>query len=96
MDTLTLILILLMIIALFLILKNTILKPNIKPEALKKSELIDMYKQQVIDLQKTHKDSANYSKEKIKLLKEINFQLSQNIFFSKEEAHQLIQELSSM
>ena len=34
--------------------------------------------------------------EKLKFLKRINYELSMNIFFEKEEARELIQELSNL
>lgn len=96
MDTLTLILIFLIFFAFFLFLTAK-KKNNIKAPAVKKEELIQNYKKQMIELLKKHKnDKEKQTKQKIKLLKQINQELSMNLFFEKVEARKLLQELSNL
>jgi hypothetical protein len=96
MDTLTLILIFLIFFAIFLFITAS-KKKNIKAPAVKKEELIQSYKIQMKELlSKYENDKQLQTKEKIKLLKQINHELSMNLFFEKEEATKLLKELSSL
>ena len=95
MDTLTLILIFLIFFAVFLIFSSKKNK-NIKAPAVKKEELIQAYKDQMRELlNKYENDKKIQTAEKIKLLKQINQELSMNLFFEKEEAREILKELSS-
>ena len=96
MDTLTLILIFLMFFAIFLFITAN-KKKNIKAPAVKKEELIEAYKDQMKELlSKYENDKKLQTQEKIKLLKQINHELSMNLFFEKEEARKLLKELSTL
>ena len=68
-----------------------------KPKALKKEELIENYKLELLDiLEKCENNKELELQEKLKFLKRVNYELSMNIFFEKEQARSLIQELSNL
>ena len=68
-----------------------------KPKALKKEELIENYKLELLDiLEKCENNKELELQERLKFLKRVNYELSMNIFFEKEEARSLIQELSNL
>ena len=68
-----------------------------KPKALKKEELIENYKLELLDiLEKCENNKELELQEKLKFLKRVNYELSMNIFFEQEEARNLIQELSNL
>lgn len=96
MDALTLILIFLIFFAIFLFITAN-KKKNIKAPAVKKEELIQFYRDQMKELlSKYENDKKLQTQEKIKLLKQINQELSMNLFFEKEEATKLLKELSTL
>lgn len=69
----------------------------IKPQAVKKDELIQSYKLELLELLNKYEENKELQlQEKLKFLKKVNHELSMNIFFEKEEARSLIQELSSL
>ena len=68
-----------------------------KSKALKKEELIENYKLELLDiLEKCENNKELELQERLKFLKRVNYELSMNIFFEKEEARNLIQELSNL
>ena len=68
-----------------------------KPKALKKEELIENYKLELLDiLEKCENNKELELQERLKFLKRVNYELSMNIFFEKEESRSLIQELSNL
>ena len=68
-----------------------------KPKALKKEELIENYKLELLDiLEKCENKKELELQERLKFLKRVNYELSMNIFFEKEESRSLIQELSNL
>ncbi len=96
MDSLTLILIFLIFFAIFLFITAN-KKKNTKVPAIKKEELIQSYKNQMKELLLRYEnDKKIQTQEKIKLLKQINHDLSMNLFFEKEEAIKLLKELSTL
>ena len=69
----------------------------IKPKAVKKEELIESYRVELLEILKKYEDNKELQlQEKLKFLKRVNYELSMNIFFEKEEARDLIQELSKL
>ena len=75
--------------------KNTNSFFNLK--ALKKEELIENYKLELLDiLEKCENNKELELQERLKFLKRVNYELSMNIFFEKEESRSLIQELSNL
>ena len=75
--------------------KNSV--SSIKPQAVKKDELIENYKLELLELLNKYEENKELQlQEKVKFLKRVNHELSMNIFFEKEEARNLIQELSSL
>ena len=69
----------------------------IKSAAVKKEELIQGYKEELLNILEENKDNKELqSQEKIKFLKKVNYELSMNIFFDEIEAKKLIQELSGL
>ena len=93
MDILTLLLIILIPLAIYLIINQNKQK-NIKDTAVKKSEIIAEYKSQMqaVITQNAH-DPQKQKEEKIKLLKKINHELSMNLFFDENESKEILNEL---
>lgn len=80
-------------------LKNSffIIKANTKSKVLKKEEIITQYEKQMEDLVQNYaSNKEDLTNEKIKLLKQINQELSMNLFFDEIEAKQIIQKLSKI
>jgi hypothetical protein len=70
---------------------------QIKPKVIKKEELIENYRLELFKiLEKYEGNNELQLEEKLKFLKKVNYELSMNIFFEKEEAKNLIQELSNL
>ena len=69
----------------------------VKPKAVKKDELIMAYKLELFEILEKYEDNKELQlQERLKFLKKVNHELSMNIFFEKEEARSLIQELSNL
>ena len=69
----------------------------IKPKAIKKEELVENYRVELFGILEKYEDNKELQlQEKLKFLKRVNYELSMNIFFDKEEARDLIQELSKL
>ena len=69
----------------------------VKPKAVKKDELIQNYRVELLEILEKYEDNKDLQfQERIKFLKRVNFELSMNIFFEKEEARNLIEELSNL
>ena len=69
----------------------------IKSAPVKKEELIQGYKEELLNILEENKDNKELQfQEKIKFLKKVNYELSLNIFFDEIEAKKLIQELSGL
>ena len=69
----------------------------IKSAPVKKEELIQGYKEELLNILEENKDNKELQfQEKIKFLKKVNYELSMNIFFDGIEAKKLIQELSGL
>ena len=69
----------------------------IKSAPVKKEELIQGYKEELLNILEENKDNKELQfQEKIKFLKKGNYELSMNIFFDEIEAKKLIQELSGL
>lgn len=69
----------------------------IKSKAVKKEELIENYKVELLNILEKYENNKELQlQEKLKFLKRVNYELSMNIFFEKEEARDLIQELSNL
>lgn len=93
MDISTLLLIILIPFGIILYI-NQNNKKNIKSAAVKKSEIIEDYKNQMKETVLLYKDDAiKLKEEKTKLLKKINYELSMNLFFDESEAKELLTEL---
>ena len=96
MDWVTLLLVLLIIVALYLWFKKG-KKVNHKSAALKKDELINMYRKQMKQtLEECSFNQESLTTEKSKLLKKIHHELHNNIFFDDDEVKKIIQDLASM
>ena len=68
-----------------------------KSKAIKKEKLIEAYRLELLDILEKYEDNQNeLLEEKLKFLKRVNYELSMNIFFEKEEAKELLQELSKL
>ena len=69
----------------------------IKSAPVKKEELIQAYKEELLYILEENKDNKELQvQEKIKFIKRVNYELSMNIFFDEIEAKNLIQELSGL
>lgn len=94
MDILTLVLILLIIFAAYLIYKQFSQKTAVKPTAVKKDEIIEDYKQKLEQIKAEYKnDDQRLKIEKMKFIKQVNNELSMNLFFDEHEAKKIIQDL---
>lgn len=94
MDVLTLVLILLIIFAAYLIYKQFSQKIAVKPTAVKKDEIIEEYKQKLEQIKAEYKnDDQRLKIEKMKFIKQVNNELSMNLFFDEHEAKKIIQDL---
>ena len=68
-----------------------------KPAVVKKDELIQGYKDELLQILEEHKENKELQfQEKIKFIKRVNSELSMNIFFNEIEAKNLIKELSGL
>jgi hypothetical protein len=69
----------------------------IKKVPVKKEELIQGYKEELLNILEENKENKELLfQEKIKFIKRVNYELSMNIFFDEIEAKNLIQELSGL
>lgn len=69
----------------------------VKPVVVKKDELIQNYRDELLEILEVHKDNKELQfQERIKFLKRVNYELSMNIFFDEIESKNLIQELSGL
>ena len=70
---------------------------TVKPKVVKKNELIQSYKNELLKILEENKENKELQfQEKIKFLKRVNSELSMNIFFDEIEAKNLIKELSGL
>mgnify|MGYP000147378667 FL=1 len=93
MEISTLLLLILIPLAIFLIIKQQ-KKTNIKSSIVKKEEIIEEYKRQIREVISQNKnDQTALVREKTKLLKKINYELSMNLFFDEKESKKIILEL---
>ncbi len=70
---------------------------SIKSAPVKKEELIQGYKEELLNILEENKDNKELQfQERIKFIKRVNYELSMNIFFDEIEAKNLIQELSGL
>lgn len=84
-----------LIVLLFLaVLLNVVLKQKKiikKSQDEKKFEIIQGYRKQMLELLEKYKDNKEVqNEEKIKLLKQINSELSMNIFFNEKEIKEVL------
>jgi hypothetical protein len=69
----------------------------IKPVAVKKDELIQGYKDELLEILEANKQNKELQfQERIKFIKKVNYELSMNVFFDEVEAKDLIKELSGL
>ena len=69
----------------------------IKSAPVKKEELIQGYKEELLNILEENKDNKELQfQERIKFIKRVNYELSMNIFFDEIEAKNLLQELSGL
>ena len=93
MEISTLLLLVLIPLAIFLFIKQQ-KKTNIKSAVVKKEEIIEEYKRQIREvILKNKNDQTVLLREKTKLLKKINYELSMNLFFDEKESKKIILEL---
>lgn len=69
----------------------------VKPAAVKKDELIQAYKDELLEILEANKQNKELQfQERIKFIKKVNYELSMNVFFDEVEAKDLIKELSGL
>ncbi|MBU0924575.1 hypothetical protein KKG81_06785 [bacterium] len=69
----------------------------VKPAAVKKDELIQNYKDELLEILEANKQNKELQfQERIKFIKKVNYELSMNVFFDEVEAKDLIKELSGL
>lgn len=96
MDILTLLLIILVVIAIYLIVKKYSKKRGSKPAYVKKAEITDSYRNKMRKIVSKYKNSDNLFSQKSAYLKQVNAELHNNIFFTDQEVKEIIQELASI
>lgn len=99
MEALILIVLAILFVFVLIYLKNSFFSVQTvnKSKAVKKEEIIENYETKMKDLVLKHSSNKeNLTNEKIKLLKQINHELSMNLFFDEIEAKQIIQKLSKI
>ena len=70
---------------------------SIKSAPVKKEELIQNYKDELLEILEANKQNKELQfQERIKFIKRVNYELSMNLFFDEIEAKNLIQELSGL
>jgi hypothetical protein len=87
MDIVNIIVLFLVVLIIFLVVKQFLPSVSFKSKAIKKSEIIDGYKKQL--------DSVNDRSKKMILLKQINQELSRNIFFDQTELKEAMTTLTN-
>ena len=69
----------------------------VKPKAVKKDELIQSYRVELLEILEKYEDNKELQfQERIKFIKRVNYELSMNVFFDEVEAKDLIKELSGL
>ena len=69
----------------------------VKPKAVKKDELIQNYRVELLEILEKYEDNKDLQfQERIKFIKRVNYELSMNVFFDEVEAKDLIKELSGL
>lgn len=68
---------------------------NIKSKYIKKSEIIEAYENELLEILKNSNPSDKVTL-KIEFLKKVNQELALNIFFEKDEIKQVLEKLSKM
>lgn len=98
MDNLTLLLIILICAAFVLIVKNGLnLKTNTKSSAIKKSEIIQAYEEQMKTLLQNYAhDEIKCKEQKMIFLRHVSSELHRNIFFDEDEVKQIIEKLAHL
>jgi len=72
-------------------------KHNIKQKTVKRDEIIQAYEKELLELLERYKDNKDMQVEQKKIfLKNCNDELSRNIFFTKNEASQVLQRLAKL
>lgn len=83
--------------AFYIYLRKENRKRFTKSEAVKKSEIIDSYENQMIEVLTKYKDDETTRlTQKKKLLMKINQELALNIFFEKEESKKVLEKLANL
>lgn len=68
-----------------------------KSKIIKKYEIIDNYKKELVEILENSKDNKDLQvQERIKFLKRVNHELSMNIFFDESESKEILKELSQL
>ncbi|MEA1916605.1 MAG: hypothetical protein U9N42_03635 [Campylobacterota bacterium] len=99
MDAVTLSLIgiaILIVVIIVTMLWRPSIKTNTQSAIDKREQIINDYESRLKKLLKENSDEMLRKKEKIKFLNMANQELSQNIFFTKEEAKEALQKLANM
>lgn len=98
MNSSDIILIVLIVVAFLLLLKHFLYPAkNIKPTYLKKEEIIESYKTQMLNIKATYEnDKETFDKQRMIFLKNVSAELHKNIFFDEEEIKEIIKELASI
>ncbi|AXH09449.1 hypothetical protein CP960_10455 [Malaciobacter halophilus] len=98
MQVLDLVLISLILLAIYIILRKTVLKRKIiNDEVSKKEDIIKEYENQMTRILYKYKDDEEQLiKNKKQFLLKVNKELAMNIFFDENETQQIIQKLVNM
>lgn len=98
MQTLDIFLIILIVITFILLIKLIFFKQiKSKPAHIKKDEIIDDYRVQMININEKYKDDTQtLKKQKMIFLRSISGELHKNIFFDEDEVKVIIENLASL
>ena len=98
MNSTSFIVLILIVVAFVLIVRYFFKTPKyIKPAHIKKEEIFNTYKEQMVNIKDLYKDDEETLKQqKMIFLKSVNAELHKNLFFDEEEIKAVIQELARL
>jgi len=95
METTIILLIIIILPIIFYLVKNQ--KKQVKSPHIKKQEIIDNYSEEMKEILCNESYNPEIrTREKIKLMKKINYELSMNLFFTEEESKEVLELLAKM
>lgn len=98
MDIFSVVLFILVVLAFILVVQRIFSKGgDVKPQAVKKSEIIEDYEKQMrLIIERYSDDKELLTSQKTIFLKSVSGELHRNIFFDEDEVKEVIQHLASL